>query len=159
MGSSYAAKLTPAAAFENSSNIQKLTRMKGNGYPVAILTKLLNDSLQFVKHKLEPAQMVAYANMFVNKNPTLTIDEVVLILTNGINGEYGKTYGDFDFIVLTEWRNQYEKGDRANHLEEKHTAKYPDSERISVGGGTLGESAKNNMENQIKLIGNKHKKK
>lgn len=159
MGSNYAATLTPKQAFESSNNIQKLIGSKGQAYPVTIVTKLLSDSLQFVKHKLQPSQMVAFANMFVSGNPSLTIDEIVLMLTKGINGEYGKTYGDFDYMVLTEWRNQYEAGDRANYLEEKHQSKFHDSERISVGGGSLGESAKNNMENQIKLIGNKHRKK
>ena len=114
MGSSYAATLTPKQAFENSDNIRKLVKSKGQDYPVTVVTKLLSDSLQFVKHKLQPSQMVAFANMFVSGNPTLTIDEIVLILTKGINGEYGKTYGDFDYMVLTDWRNKYEAGERAN---------------------------------------------
>jgi hypothetical protein len=150
MGSPYASNLTPALAFESSPNIRKLTKLKGQGYPVTIVTKLLSDSLMFVKHKLQPAQMVAFANMFVSGNPSLTIDELVLILTKGINGEYGRTYGDFDYMVLTEWRNRYEEGDRANYLEEKHQSKQIDSERQSSEGNTLGETIKNQVNKALK---------
>lgn len=153
IGSNYAATLTPAKAFENSPNIRKLIKEKGSNYPVLVVTKLLSDSLMFVKHKLQPKQMAAFANMFVSGNPTLTIDEVVMILTKGINGEYGRTYGDFDYLVLTDWRNQYEAGDRANYLEEKHQSKQRDSERISIGGSTLGDKAKNNLKQTMKSIG------
>ena len=153
IGSDFASKLIPQAAFENSDNIQKLNRIKGREFTVLMVTTLLNESLIFVKNRLDPKQMAAYANMFVSQNPTLTIDELVIILTKGINGEYGKSYGDFDYMVLTDWRNQYEKGDRANYLEEKHTSKYPNDQRISIGGSSLGDSAKNNLNHTIKKIG------
>jgi len=146
IGSNYATALTVKHAFENSTNIQKLVREKGQEYPVAIITKLLSDSLFYVKHKLESSQMAAFANMFVINNPTLTIDEVVFLLTKGINGQYGKTYGDFDYMVLCDWREKYESGDRAIYIENKnYTAPIGDTRRRSATGEKIGDIAKDSI--------------
>ena len=122
-------------------------REKGQEYPVAVMTKLLSDSLLFVKHKLEPSQMASFANMFVNNNPTLTIDEVVFLLTKGINGGYGKTYGDFDFSVLSDWRGQYEELDRSIYLESKNQTKGEagSSQRTSAHGNSFGAIVKDSI--------------
>ena len=99
----------------------------------------------FVKHKLTSEYKVAFSRMFIASNPSITIDELVLILTKGINGDYGKTYGDFDYMVLTEWRSQYEAHDRALYFENRRQSKQIDNKRVSKSGETLGATIKNHV--------------
>ena len=146
MGSSHAQSLTPALAFENSSNLLALTRKEKN-LPILIITKLLKECLEFLKHNLTLSQMADYAKMFVINNPSLKLDEVILILSKGMNGDFGKHLGYFDYQVLTNWRGAYEKGERARYLENKnYTPSVGDTARRSPNGESFGAIAKDAIE-------------
>jgi hypothetical protein len=131
ISSDYAMSLTPSKAFEQSDSLVKIKRDIGNDYVIAIVTKLLNDSVMFLKNNLEVSTIAAFARMFVQGNPHLKIDELILILTRGINGDYGKQYGNFDYSVLMEWRSKYESTDKADYLARKNQVHEPNQPRES----------------------------
>ena len=98
------------------------------------------------KHNLTVDQMAGYAEMFVKNNPTLKIDEIILILKKGMNGEYGKHNGFFDYQVLTDWRSAYENGARAEYFEGKnHNSEIGSSLRRSAHGESFGQIAKDSV--------------
>ena len=145
MGSEYAQSLTPAKAFENSSNLRTLGK-DNTELPVLVVTKLLKECLEFIKHNLSVSQMADYAKMFVIGNPSLKLDEVILILSKGMNGDFGEHMGYFDYQVLIKWRSAYETGDRARYLEEKnHTPEVGDTLRRSAKGESFGQIAKDSI--------------
>lgn len=145
MGTEYASSLTVYNAFEKGVRIKKVVNDKGLQYAIAIMVKLLSDTMMFVKNSLTAEQLSGYANMFISGNPTLTIDEIVIILTKGINGEYGQIYGNFDYTVLMDWRSQYEGGARADYLEKKHQVSERDEPRTSSTGLGIGAIIKDQI--------------
>ncbi len=145
--SEYACNLTPTLAFENSKdNIRAIIKVKGTDYPIMIVTKMLKECLELIKHNLTVNQMAGYAEMFVKNNPTLKIDEIILILKKGAKGDFGQHQGFFDYHVLNDWLGFYEKNERANYFERRsYTAPVGDSRRTSAHGESIGKIAKDSI--------------
>lgn len=144
--SKYVSGLTPALAFEQSESLAQIISKNSDDFATAIVTKLFKESLMFVKHDLDTGNLIGFAEMFIAQNENIKLDELILILRKGINGDYGKTYGKFDFSVLNNWRTIYESGEKADYLEHKHQKRaFGSTERTSVQGITAGDTLRKNI--------------
>lgn len=151
ISSDFAASLDAKKAFENSDSLVKLSRDRGKDFTTSLVTKILNDSVMFVKNSLSIQMIAAYAQKFISDHPNLKIDEFILILRRGTNGEYGKNFGDFDYTILNKWRGEYESSERADYFEQKNQkSTFGTTERQSKQGESLGDIFKNKMNDGFK---------
>lgn len=71
------------------NEINKVCRLSGSD---------MNESIQFEA-----------AKMLIENKWYLRIDEILLVLNNGINGHYGKVYGAINYVIIAEWFVQHEQ--------------------------------------------------
>lgn len=146
VGSEFSLKLTVKQAKENSVNVIKLTRQKDEAYVVGLVTKMLNDTMMFIKSDLNLDQLSVMARAFITANPTLTIDEITYILTKGTKGHFGIQYGDFTYLTLMDWMAHYEKNESSDYMEQKNQkSTFGETERVSKQGESLGDVLKNRI--------------
>lgn len=97
-----------------------LKKEYGEQRVIAVLIKMLTEFSKFTKLADGSVEVIAmYSKMLLSNFWTLRIDEVALVLKNGLNGVYGKIYGSVDYVELTRWIGEYEKT-KVSFYEDKH---------------------------------------
>ena len=74
-----------------------------------LVVMVINESFALLRHELNVDQIAIYAKRITETYWHLKIEELGLILNNGIEGKYGKMYGNFCYQTLVEWINEYDK--------------------------------------------------
>lgn len=90
-----------------------------------LIGKVLSDALKFLAHDITPQEIPELSDMYLSSYWYLKIDEVILILKNGIAGNYGKTYGKFTYAVWAEWTNNYFNNERNDYFYAMNCKKSP----------------------------------
>ena len=118
-------KRTSVAEARSGVQLSKVKNELGDGMAVAMIVKLLNELKAFVPNSLSKDDLNLYAEMIVQNYWYLTIQDIALTFKKGINGDYGKVYGDLKYSHLAEWITAYwgnysqvAESDNTQHREE-----------------------------------------
>lgn len=116
--SDHANELTLAKA-QQSDQLSLVKKEMGITFAEKMLAGILNEFSVFVQHDLTPITLAIYAKQILATYWYMKIDDIIMCLKNGINGDYGKTYGKFNYSVFAEWMSEYET-ERDNYYYDKH---------------------------------------
>lgn len=98
-----------------------------------LIIGLLNELNSLIKSNLDRNDLTLYAYQVQNSFRNLKFDELIYSIKNGIEGRYGKIYGQFNYIVLNEWlEKSYQEfiSFRDNkHLDQKQLLTFGSSDR------------------------------
>lgn len=109
------------AKAQESKQLPALKKEYGEEVVLAVLTKMLSEFSRFTKIADGSAEtLMAYSKMILTHFWTLRIDDVALILRNGLNGVYGTIYGSVDYTELTRWISEYDDR-KMQFYEDKHS--------------------------------------
>lgn len=116
--------------------LSSLRREQGDVAVEAIIAKLLNELCKYVSNNLETADIAMYAKMIHKKYWYFKIDDLVLCFKNGMNGDYGKIYGNLKFDTLADWFSKYDFSmsnfyeDKSKQYKETYDANRSSEEKI-----------------------------
>lgn len=84
--------------------------------------RILKETLRFVNHQLTEEDLVAYAKKFCVQFYWLRLEDLCRLINQGIAGNYGRTFGRWNYQTLAEWASAYDKErmeeiEQARHLE------------------------------------------
>ena len=83
----------------------------------AVLVKLLNELYGLIGTSITVDQMSAIAGQIRVNFWMLRIDEIVYCLNKGVNGGFGKIYGQLNYLIIAEWLTTYIDTERASAIE------------------------------------------
>jgi len=112
-------KLTIETA-NQSMQVSRIKKEHGIEAIEAMLSCLITETLMYVKH--DPSHwsattILSCVDMLMSSFWMFKIKEFTLAFKKGINGEYGKVYGNIAYTDLVEWLNCYDK-EKSKHAEQ-----------------------------------------
>ncbi len=113
----YTKKLTVDKA-QKSIQLSVIQSVEGNKFVESLIIRILNEALEFIPHELTTKAIINYTKIFIQEYWYWKIDDFVLCVKNGMLGKYGKIYKTFNFSVLMEWCNIYDK-DKNKYYDEQ----------------------------------------
>jgi len=93
-----------------SIQLSKLKKDQGEAAMLGYIMMLIKEMLPFVKYdpqKFTPVLIGQYAKMIANNWWMFKAQELALCLMNGINGKYGKIYGNIAYTDIVRWLQLY----------------------------------------------------
>lgn len=106
ISSNYVSSLTPEIA-KQSAQLSLLKKEVGIQETGIMISKIINEISLLTNTTMDAGVKNLCAKMIVNNYWNLKIDELLLIIRDGILGKYGKIYGNFCFTTLTEWVDKF----------------------------------------------------
>lgn len=85
----------------------------------AMLLKVMNEISLLTNTTMDAPVKMLCAKMILSNYWFLKIDELLMIIRDGILGRYGKIYGNFCFTTLTEWIEKYQ-AEKLGYVEDKN---------------------------------------
>lgn len=108
ISTNHVSSLTPEKA-KDSAQLSLIRKQLGEKEAGLMITKVLNEISLMTNTTMDTPVKMLCAKMILANYWNIKIDELLLIIRDGILGRYGKIYGNFCFTTLTEWIEKYQQ--------------------------------------------------
>lgn len=115
--------LAPKTALEaltsNPNQLSGISKHVGAPMVEALLTKLLHNAFSLTATHFSPDQLAMMAAQIRTAFWMLRMEEIIYAINKGVNGQYGKVFGNLTYIHISEWINLYiaQERDTAIHQQ------------------------------------------
>lgn len=123
LGSDHAISITTESA-QQSVQVSGARLAKGKIWCEVIIGAMLNEVANTIPCELGEAGIASCAKMIVGKYWYLKMDEIALILMNGMQGKYSrdaKMFHKFTFALFAEWEMKFNTTDKQDYLDALHS--------------------------------------
>lgn len=117
-----------------SSQVSKIVREHGETIMVALIVKLINETIKLIPSTLTPSEMKAVAELLTRKYWMLKINEFVIMFRDGMTQSYGKegkVFGQLSAKDIFNWADLYNER-RAREIQHMQDSRKFESERETI---------------------------